>query len=156
MLSDLNKIGKKIEELREKIRVNNYRYYVLDDPLIADIEYDRLMNELIELEEKYPQYIDSYSPTQRVGMKPVSGFKEVAHMKPMLSLANAFSSDELLAFDKRIKKIIPEKDIDYVVELKIDGLAVSLVYNNGFFLRGATRGDGVTGEEISSNLKTIK
>ena len=156
MLSDFNKIRKKIEELREKIRVNNYRYYVLDDPLIADIEYDRLMSELIELEEKYPQYIDSYSPTQRVGMKPVSGFKEVTHMKPMLSLANAFSSDELLAFDKRIKKIIPEKDIDYVVELKIDGLAVSLVYNNGFFLRGATRGDGVTGEEISSNLKTIK
>lgn len=156
MLSDFNKIEKKIEELREKIRVNNYRYYVLDDPLIADIEYDRLMRELIELEEKYPQYINSYSPTQRVGMKPVSGFKEVTHMKPMLSLANAFSSDELLAFDKRIKKIIPEKDIDYVVELKIDGLAVSLVYNNGFFLRGATRGDGVTGEEISSNLKTIK
>lgn len=153
---DLNEIEKNIEELREKIRYHNYQYYVLDDPLIADTEYDQLMMELIKLEKEYPQFINASSPTQRVGVKPVSGFNQVIHTKPMLSLANAFTTDELLAFDKRIKKIIPVAEIEYAVELKIDGLAVSLLYRNGFFVRGATRGDGMTGEEITSNLKTIK
>jgi len=156
MSSNHKEIEKEIEKLREKIGYHNYQYYVLDDPLIADIEYDQLMRALDNLEEKYPQFIIPSSPTQRVGLKPVSGFKQVTHFRPMLSLANASSSDELLAFDKRIKKIIPEGEIEYIIELKIDGLAVSLVYENGFFLRGATRGDGVIGEEISSNLKTIK
>jgi len=149
-------IIKKIEELREKIRYHNYRYYVLDDPTISDAEYDRLMRDLIELEEKYPRYITPYSPTQRVGIEPVSEFTTVKHITPMLSLANAFLTEELRAFNQRIKKLIPEQKLEYVVELKIDGLAVALVYENSIFIRGATRGDGVTGEEITSNLRTIK
>jgi DNA ligase (NAD+) len=149
-------IIKKIEELREKIRYHNYRYYVLDDPTIADTEYDQLMKELAEWEKKYPQYINSSSPTQRVGIEPVSRFTTVKHITPMQSLANAFSTEELIAFDQRIKKIIPEQKLEYVAELKIDGLAVALVYENGIFVRGATRGDGVMGEEITSNLRTVK
>ena len=149
-------IIKKIEELREKIRYHNYRYYVLDDPTVSDAEYDRLMKGLIELEEKYPRYITPYSPTQRVGVEPVSEFTTVKHITPMLSLANAFSTEELRAFNQRIKKLIPERKLEYVVELKIDGLAVALVYENSIFIRGATRGDGVTGEEITSNLRIIK
>ena len=149
-------ILKKIEELREKIRYHNYRYYVLDDPTIADAEYDQLMKELAKWETKYPQYINSSSPTQRVGIEPVSGFTTVKHIAPMLSLANAFSTEELRAFDQRVKKIIPQQRLEYVAELKIDGLAVALVYENGIFVRGATRGDGVTGEEITSNLRTVK
>jgi len=149
-------IVKKIEELREKIRYHNYRYYVLDDPTVSDAEYDRLMRDLIELEEKYPQYITSSSPTQRIGIEPVSGFTTVKHITSMLSLANAFSTEELQTFDQRIKKLIPQQKLEYVVELKIDGLAVALVYENGIFIRGATRGDGVNGEEITSNLRTVK
>jgi DNA ligase (NAD+) len=151
-----NDIIKKIEELREKIRYHNYRYYVLDDPIISDTEYDRLMKELAEWEKKYPQYIIPSSPTQRVGIEPVSGFSTVKHIAHMLSLANAFSIEELQAFDQRVKKIIPQRRLEYVAELKIDGLAVALVYENGIFVRGATRGDGVTGEEITSNLRTVK
>jgi len=146
----------KIEELREKIRYHNYRYYVLDNPTVSDAEYDRLMRDLIELEEKYPRYITLSSPTQRVGIEPVSEFAAVKHIVPMLSLANAFSSEELRAFDQRVKKIIPQQRLEYVAELKIDGLAVALVYENGNFIRGATRGDGVNGEEITSNLRTVK
>ncbi|MDP2945334.1 MAG: NAD-dependent DNA ligase LigA [Atribacterota bacterium] len=149
-------IIKKIEELREKIRYHNYRYYVLDDPTVSDAEYDRLMRDLIELEEKYPRYITPYSPTRRVGIEPVSEFTTVKHITPMLSLANAFSTEELRAFNQRIKKLIPQQKLEYVVELKIDGLAVALVYENSIFIRGATRGDGVTGEEITSNLRIIK
>jgi len=155
-LLNRKEIETKIEALREKIRYHDYHYHVLDEPLIADSEYDQLMRELIHLEEKFPQLITFSSPTQRVGSKPLSGFESVTHTRPMLSLSNAFSSDELVAFDKRIKKLLPKAEIDYVVELKIDGLAVSLVYENGFFVRGATRGDGITGEDITSNLRTIK
>ncbi|MGB6370736.1 MAG: NAD-dependent DNA ligase LigA [Atribacterota bacterium] len=149
-------ILKKIEELREKIRHHNYRYYVLDNPTVSDAEYDRLMRDLIELEEKYPRYITPSSPTQRVGIEPVSEFTTVKHIAPMLSLANAFSTEELRAFNQRIKKLIPQQKLEYVVELKIDGLAVALIYENGIFVRGATRGNGTTGEEITSNLRTIK
>ncbi len=156
MISNSNDVKKKIEELREEIRYHNHRYYVLNDPIISDAEYDQLMKELIELERKYPQYISSSSPTQRVGIEPVSEFATVRHITPMFSLSNAFSDEELIAFDQRIKKLVPQKEIDYMVELKIDGLAVALVYEKGIFVRGATRGDGVTGEEITSNLRTIK
>jgi len=149
-------IIKKIEEIREKIRYHNYRYYVLDDPTVSDAEYDRLMKKLEEWETKYPQYITPTSPTQRVGVEPVAGFVPVKHITPLLSLANAFSAEELQSFDKRIKKLIPQQKLEYVVELKIDGLAVALVYENSTFVRGATRGDGTTGEEITSNLRTIK
>ena len=151
-----NDIIKKIEKLREKVRNHNYRYYVLDNPTVSDAEYDRLMRDLIELEEKYPRYITPFSPTQRVGIEPVSGFSTVEHIAQMLSLANAFSTEELRAFDQRIKKLVPEQKLEYVVELKIDGLAIALVYEKGIFTRGATRGDGVNGEEITSNLRTIK
>jgi DNA ligase (NAD+) len=151
-----NNIIKKIEELREKIRSHNYRYYVLDDPTITDAEYDQLIKELAKWETKYPQYINSSSPTQRVGIEPVSGFSTVKHIAPMFSLANTFSTKELRAFDQRVKKIIPQQRLEYVAELKIDGLAVALVYENGIFIRGATRGDGTTGEEITSNLRTVK
>ena len=151
-----NNIIKKIEELREKIRYHNYKYYVSDDPIISDTEYDQLMKELAEWETRYPQYILPASPTQRVGIEPVSEFTTVKHTAPMLSLANAFSTEELRAFDQRIKKLISQKKLEYVVEPKIDGLAVALVFENGIFVRGATRGDGVNGEEITSNLKTIK
>lgn len=149
-------ILKRIEELRGKIRHHNYRYYVLDDPTVVDAEYDQLMKELVKWETKYPHYVNSSSPTQRVGIKPVSGFTTVKHIAHMLSLANAFSTEELRAFDQRIKKIIPQQKLEYVVELKIDGLAITLVYENGIFIRGATRGDGTTGEEITSNLRTVK
>jgi len=149
-------IVKKIEELREKIRYHNYRYYVLDDPITSDAEYDQLMKELEEWETKYPQYIIPSSPTQRIGVEPVAGFVSVQHITPLLSLANAFSTEELQAFDQRIKKLIPQQKLEYVVELKIDGLAVALVYENGIFTRGTTRGDGVNGEEITSNLRTVK
>jgi DNA ligase (NAD+) len=150
-----NNIIKKIEELREKIRYHNYRYYVLDNPIISDTEYDRLMKELAEWEKKYPRYITSSSPTQRVGIEPVSKFTTVKHITPMQSLANAFSTEELRAFDQRVKKIIPQQRLEYIAELKIDGLAVALVYENGIFVRGATRGDGTIGEEITSNLRTV-
>jgi len=149
-------IVKKIEELREKIRYHNYCYYVLDDPIISDVEYDQLMRELMELEKENPQYIAPSSPTQRVGIEPVSEFTTVKHIAPMLSLANAFSTEELRAFNQRIKKLIPQKKLEYVIEPKIDGLAVALVYENGIFIRGATRGNGVNGEEITSNLRTVK
>ena len=149
-------IIKKIEELREKIRGHNHRYYILDDLTASDAEYDRFMRDLIELEEKYPQYISPSSPTQRVGIEPVSEFTTIKHIAQMLSLANAFSTEEIRTFDQRIKKLIPNQKLEYVVELKIDGLAVALVYENGIFIRGATRGNGVDGEEITSNLRTIK
>lgn len=149
-------ILEKIEKLREEIRYHNHRYYVLNDPIISDAEYDQLMKELTELEKNYPQYITPDSPTQRVGVEPVPEFATVKHITPMLSLSNAFSDEELIAFDQRIKKLVPEQKIEYVVELKIDGLAIALVYENGIFVRGATRGDGVTGEEITPNLRTIK
>src|SRR5665648_656050 len=149
-------ILKKIEELREKIRNHNYCYYILDDPTVSDAEYDQLMKELADWETKYPQYINPSSPTQRVGIEPVSKFATVKHIVPMLSLANAFSKEELRAFDQRVKKQIPEEKLEYAVELKIDGLAVALVYENGIFIRGVTRGDGITGEEVTSNLRTVK
>lgn len=156
MISHSNSIKKKIEELREKIRYHNYQYYVLNNPIISDAEYDQLMKGLMELEKKYPQYISPSSPTQRVGIAPVSEFATVRHITSMLSLSNAFSDKELIAFDQRIRKLVPQEKINYVVELKIDGLAIALVYENGIFIRGATRGDGVIGEDITSNLRTIK
>lgn len=144
----------RIEELINLIDKYNYEYYVLDKPSVSDSEYDRLMQELISLEEKYPSFKSSYSPTQRVGNTVLSGFNKIAHKLPMLSLGNVFNEDEIVRFDERIKKegYIPE----YVCELKIDGLAISLIYENGILVRGLTRGDGKIGEDITSNVKTIK
>jgi DNA ligase (NAD+) len=156
MKQDKEKIKKKIEELIEKINYHNYLYYVLNSPEITDAEYDKLFRELLELEEKYPEFVFPYSPTQRVGAPPLKEFGEVEHLVPMLSLGNAFNEEELLAFDKRIKKFLNVEEIEYVCELKIDGLAVSLTYENGVFVKGATRGDGYRGEDVTLNLKTIK
>ena len=149
----------RIEELRQQINYHNYRYYVLDSPVISDAEYDGLMRELTALEEKYPELVTSDSPTQRVGAPPAAAFKSYTHREPMLSLSNVFGDEELVAFDHRIKRMLDrdeESDIEYVAELKIDGLAVSLTYEDGRFVRGATRGDGYSGEDITINLRTIK
>jgi DNA ligase (NAD+) len=146
----------RIVELRELLEYHNYRYYVLDAPEIADEQYDRLLRELVQLETEYPEYASPTSPTQRVGAQPLDGFQKVEHHAPMLSLANAFDEDELRAFERRISSLLDVTDIDYVTELKIDGLAVALTYHNGEFVRGATRGDGTVGEDVTANLKTIR
>ncbi|MFW6148268.1 MAG: NAD-dependent DNA ligase LigA [Atribacterota bacterium] len=148
-------IREKIEELRDIIRKHNYHYYVLDKPIISDYEYDSLMRRLIALEKKYPELITPDSPTQRVGAKPLEEFKTARHLVPMLSLSNAFTEQELLDFDQRLKKNISQQSFNYIVELKIDGLAIALVYKNGILKRGATRGDGFFGEDITQNLRTI-
>jgi len=150
-------IRKKVEKLREEIEYHNYRYYALDQPEIPDAEYDRLMRELEKLEEQYPELRSSSSPTQRVGALPLEAFEIVRHTVPMLSLANAFDETEARDFDKRVKKFLgTSSDITYVAEPKLDGLAVELVYEKGLFVVGSTRGDGVTGENITRNLRTIK
>ena len=148
-------IKKEIDKLRELIREHNYHYYVLDEPIISDYEYDNLLRKLIIMEKKYPELITPDSPTQRIGAKPLAEFKTARHLVPMLSLSNAFSDKELLDFDKRIKKYFPQKFFNYIVELKIDGLAIALVYENGILQRGTTRGDGFIGEDITQNLRTI-
>jgi DNA ligase (NAD+) len=153
----LEDIKNRIATLREDIRYHNYRYYVLDDPLIPDSEYDRLMRQLQALENQHPELISPDSPTQRVGHEPAKVFGEVKHGIPMLSLDNAFDEDELIAFDKRLRERLGAKrPIEYHAEPKLDGLAVSLLYRDGRLVQGATRGDGVTGEDITQNIRTIK
>ena len=144
----------RVEELTKLLNQYNKEYYVLDKPSVSDREYDRLMQELIELEAQYPELKSSTSPTVRVGGAILEGFNKVQHEKPMLSLGNAFNEGDLRDFDARIRKVSP--NISYVCELKIDGLAVTLHYRDGKFVKGATRGDGVVGEDISENLKTIQ
>ncbi|MBI4596128.1 MAG: NAD-dependent DNA ligase LigA [Candidatus Tectomicrobia bacterium] len=149
-------IKKQIEKLRKEIIYHERKYYVEDQPEISDYEFDQLMNQLIILEEQYPQYLSPDSPTQRVGGQPAEGFPTVTHMIPMLSLDNTYSSQELREFDQRVKKGLGSGKIEYVVELKIDGLGVALLYEKGVLVRGSTRGNGVEGEEITQNLKTIR
>lgn len=144
------------KELREEINHHNYLYHVLDSPQITDTRFDALMKELLELERKYPRLVTPDSPTQRVGGQPRKGFKTVSHRVPMLSLGNAFDEYELRDFDRRVKSVITGEKVEYVTELKIDGLAVSLLYEDGLFVQGATRGDGETGEDITENLKTVR
>jgi DNA ligase (NAD+) len=143
-------------ELRSAIEDANYRYHVLDDPQISDLDYDALLRELIDLEERYPELRSPSSPTQRVGSIATAGFPPYVHAKPMLSLANAFDADELRAFDERIRKLAGLAAVAYVCELKIDGLAISLSYDGGRFVQGGTRGDGSVGETVSANLRTIR
>lgn len=145
----------KIEKLRELINYHNYRYYVLDDPEVSDAEYDSLMKELEALEREYPDLITPDSPTQRVGGAVLNGFQAVTHAIPLLSLANAYSQEELDSFDRRVRELLSSPP-RYTAELKIDGLAISLLYRDGVFIRGATRGDGQTGEDITNNLRTIR
>lgn len=147
-------IAKRVQELINILNEANYNYYVLDNPQITDQEYDKYLRELLNLEEKYPKYAYSYSPTKKVGGEVISKFKKVVHEKPMLSLTNVFNEEEIYAFDQRIRKegFKPK----YMCELKIDGLSVSLIYENGLLVKGVTRGDGLTGEDITHNVKTIK
>ena len=150
------KIIKEIEELREKIRYHNYRYYVLNEPEISDAEYDRLFRRLVELEQKYPELITPDSPTQRVGAEPQKEFKQVRHRQPMLSLDDCFGEEELREFDARIRRFLGDvKQIEYTAEPKIDGLAVELVYEKGRLTVASTRGDGYVGEDVTANIKTI-
>ena len=150
-------ITEKIKSLRKQINDHNYQYYVLDNPIISDSEYDKLLNELELIEKEYPKFIVPESPTQRIGATPIESFGTITHRITMMSLANAMNEDELKAFDDRLKKRLNKSDdIEYVVEPKLDGLAVELVYENGKFINGSTRGDGNTGEDITTNLKTIK
>ena len=151
------KIEKEIEELRELIRDHDHRYYVLAEPAISDEEYDKLIKKLEKLEADNPHLIAPDSPTQRVGKDLTKNFKSVTHKIPMLSLANTYSEDELIDFDRKVREALPEhENIEYVVELKIDGASVSLNYANGYLKTAATRGDGFIGEEITANVKTIK
>ena len=143
-------------ELREQINHHNYRYYVLDDTEISDGEYDRLMVELRRLEEDHPSLVTPESPTQRVGASPADGFDQVQHRLPMLSLGNAFNEDDLQAWYRRVKGLLDDANFDLVCELKIDGLAVSLTYQDGVLVQGATRGDGTAGEDVTQNLRTIR
>ncbi len=152
-------IRKKAESLREQIRHHNYRYHVLDDPEIPDAEYDRLMRELLALEAEYDELVTHDSPTQRVGDAPISAFGTVQHELPMLSLANAFSEDELREFHRRVMERLElegDAELSYAAEPKLDGAAVSLLYEDGVLVRGATRGDGSTGEDITHNIRTIE
>jgi DNA ligase (NAD+) len=152
-------LHKKIESLRDQIRHHNYRYHALDDPEIPDIEYDRLLRELQALEAEYPELITPDSPTQRVGDAPISAFGTVQHELPMLSLGNAFSEDELREFHRRVLdklELDDQAELKYAAEPKLDGAAVSLLYENGVLIRGATRGDGTTGEDITHNVRTIE
>lgn len=144
---------KRIDDLVETLNRYNYEYYILDNPTVDDYEYDRLMQELIVLEKKHPELKRADSPTERVGSTVISEFQKVVHKRPMLSLGNVFNEDEIVKFDERIKK--ENFDPTYVVELKIDGLAISLIYEKGILVRGVTRGDGTTGEDITHNVKTI-
>ncbi len=141
--------------LCEQLNQHNYRYYVLDDPEVPDAEYDRLFRELQALEEKYPALASSDSPTQRVGATPLSAFDEVQHKIPMLSLGNAFNDEEVLAFGHRVSEKLGDEDTVFTAEPKLDGLAISLLYENGMLVRAATRGDGMTGEDVTQNVRTI-
>jgi DNA ligase (NAD+) len=151
-----NEAKKRIDELRKQINYHNHRYYVLDSPEISDAEYDELIKELQHLEAEYPQFLTPDSPTQRVGAAPVEAFGVVEHQMPMLSLGKAFTQEELLAWHKRISGLLGEPEFDLVAEHKMDGLAVALIYQDGKYVTGATRGDGFRGEDITQNLKTIK
>jgi len=148
---------KRVTELRDLIEYHNRRYYQLDDPEISDYDYDRLMLELADLEERFPDIDRTASPTQRVGALPLEKFGTVSHLTPMLSLGNAFSEEEVSEFDERIRRLLGDKtELEFVAEPKIDGVAVNLIYEKGVFRVGATRGDGFTGEDVTQNLRTIR
>jgi DNA ligase (NAD+) len=151
-----DQIQKQLEQLRRLISYHNYRYYVLDDPEISDAEYDALMNQLRALEAEHPELITPDSPTQRVGATPLDKFHKVRHPRPMLSLANAFDEADVREWEQRIYRLVGERPIEWVVEPKIDGLAVALTYRDGQFILGATRGDGLEGEDVTQNLRTVK
>jgi DNA ligase (NAD+) len=157
MAADQRGIAMRIEELRGEIERHNYRYYVLDDPEISDAAYDRLLRELQELEARHPELVTADSPTQRVGAAPLAAFASVRHTLPMLSLHNAFTDAEVVEFDERLRRFLKRPaEVRYFLEPKLDGLAVELVYDGGRFVSGSTRGDGVNGEDVTANLRTVR
>ena len=156
----MSNIETRLIELRQEINYHLYRYHTLDDPIISDVEYDRLMNELRKLEEEYPDLITPDSPSQRVGAEPLEGFEKVTHPIPMTSLGNAFDDNDMHNWLARIERLLAENmavtDLDFVVEPKIDGLAIALTYENGLLAQGATRGNGIVGENVTANVRTVK
>jgi len=149
-------LGKKIESLRDKIRYHESLYYVLDSPEISDAEFDKLMQQLKQLETEHPDLITSDSPTQRVGGKPREGFVKVPHSSPMLSLDNTYSEEELRGWERRVHELSGRSDVDYVCELKLDGMSLALIYEKGKLVRGVTRGDGSVGEDVTLNVRTVR
>ena len=154
-MSSQEKINR-VNKLRELINQYNYQYYVEDESVIPDAEYDRLMQELTAIENESPELIIDSSPTQRIGAAPLDSFQEIKHEAPMLSLGNAFDKDEMIAFDRRIREKLEQDSVEYVAETKLDGLAISILYEDGQLIRAATRGDGATGEDVTLNVRTIK
>ena len=146
----------KIDALRENIRHHEYRYYVLDDPEISDAQFDQLMTELKKIEEASPELITPDSPTQRVGGKPREGFVKAPHSSPMLSLDNTYNEDELRDWERRVHELSGREDVDYVCELKLDGMSLALHYEDGRLVRGITRGDGTMGEDVTLNVRTVR
>lgn len=153
--ADMEKVKVELEKLREEIRKHDYLYYVKGEPIISDYEYDQLYRRLLELEKQYPELVTPDSPSQRVGGAPLEGFETVPHDPPMLSLDNAYDEEEVKAWETRIRKALGRK-VEFMAEAKIDGVAISLEYEDGLFVRGSTRGDGFTGDDITANLKTIR
>ncbi|MGZ8212055.1 MAG: NAD-dependent DNA ligase LigA [Burkholderiales bacterium] len=149
-------VRQKVAALREEIERHNYQYYGRDQPLVSDAEYDRLFRELQDLEARYPELVTPDSPTHRIGTQPQTAFGQIQHRVPMLSLNNALNGQEVVAFDRRVRESIGEEEVEYAAEPKFDGLAISLTYEHGAFVRGATRGDGFTGEDVTANLRTIR
>src|ERR1700733_12198489 len=144
---------KKIALLREQIRHHEYLYYVLDQPEISDADFDKIMRQLKDLEAEHPELLTADSPTQRVGGKPREGFVKVAHSSPMLSLDNTYSEEELRDWERRVHELSGREDVDYVCELKLDGMSLALTYEDGKLLRGVTRGDGSVGEDVTLNVR---
>src|SRR5947209_1800024 len=149
-------LEKKIDTLCDKIRYHEHRYYVPEDPEISDAEFDRLMADLKKLEAEHPDLVTPDSPTQRVGGKPREGFVKVRHSAPMLSLDNTYNEEELRGWERRVHELTGRKDIEYVCELKLDGMSLALHYDDAHLARGLTRGDGTTGEDVTSNVRTVR
>src|SRR3990172_7814657 len=154
---DIEQLRLRLEQLRREIQYHNYRYHVLDDPQISDLEFDQLMSELLQIEHAHPEWITSDSPTQRIGASPADRFEKLRHPAPVLSLGNAFDADGVRAWYERILRLDERvAEASFVVEPKIDGLTVVLHFREGLFVQGATRGDGEVGEDITSNLRTLR
>src|SRR5437763_2967867 len=153
---DRTEAEKNIAQLREEIRKHDRLYYQAAAPIISDREYDRLYKQLVDLETQFPDLLTPDSPTQHVGGKPLEAFAQIQHRAPMLSLDNTYSEEEVVNFYKRIKRLLPDEKIPVVIEPKVDGVAVSLLYENGRLRHAATRGDGITGDDITQNIKTIR
>src|SRR5436305_13486181 len=152
----LSDARKRHDELAHEIREHDHAYYVLAQPTITDQAYDRLYHQLLDLEKEFSELITPDSPSQRVGGQPLKAFKPVQHLRPMLSLDNTYSQEELREFVNRVQRLLPKETLDWVVEPKVDGVAINLRYEKGLFTCGATRGDGTTGDDITANLKTIR